>query len=687
MKPTHPDELITPAFRKEVKDVLGAIIGFGMLYLLLMIGALALLAATIFAGIAIVMVHPSFITLAIGGGIAFLGIMVCIFMVKFIFMRSRAEQPIAIEVRAKDEPEIIALVEKLADELQAPRPARVRLIPDVNASVSYTSTFWSMILPVRKDLNIGLGLVNTLNVGELRAVLAHEFGHFSQRSMKLGSYVYTVNKAIFDLVQHRDRWDRTLEGWAEAGGVFGWFAVPTFHIVQGVRRVLVSAYQRINRKYYSLSRQMEFHADALAAVAEGGPQLISALYKVEYAGMAWDGALHELDGWMGKGQKASDIYAIHSAQVGFHRGLPMTVPADRVFDDIRREQVIERPRLVVRDQWASHPSLADREAKVAGIGLDVRGDERPAWTLFKDADRLRERMSALLYARAPGAAKAIGSISPQEHVATLQARSERYKLDDRFHGVFDGRMPKVLPLAELEAMSMDAVPDLHTFYTPEVAQRHAAIARLRTDVELLRAIRDGQVDADTFELDGVKHPKSDAKEYARRLEEELAKEEGWAEENDRRTQMAAARAARTAGEWRSYADAVDVHLRRSAVHDQAVKVLMQGQKVHAMATAKPRFDQQEWNALGAEAGSMYHLLQGFLKEQDPATILDPEEHKDQIRAMERVQRSGIASSTFEPDVFWGTYENVALLEVKAREQLFLAFKAYTEVQRAWLPAA
>jgi hypothetical protein len=171
------------------------------------------------------------------------------------------------------------------------------------------------------------------------------------------------------------------------------------------------------------------------------------------------------------------------------------------------------------------------------------------------------------------------------------------------------------------------------------------------------------------------------------LEEELSKEEGWAEENDRRNQIAAARAAQVAGESRTYADAVDDYLRMVAVHDQAVKVLMQGQKVHAMATAKPHFDQQEWSALGAEAGSMYHLLQGFLKDQDPATILDPEEHKDQIRAMERVQRSGIASSTFEPEVFWGTYENVALLEMKAREQRFLAFKAFTEVQRPWLPAA
>ena len=678
---------MTPAFRKEVKQVLVAIVGFGVLYLVLMIGALALLAATVFAGIALVMMHPSFITLAVGGGIAFLGIMVCVFMVKFIFIRTRTEQPIALEVSALDEPEVMALVERLADDLQAPRPGRVRLIPDVNASVSYTSTFWSMILPVRKDLNIGLGLVNTLNVGELRAVLAHEFGHFSQRSMKLGSYVYTVNRAIFDLVQHRDSWDRTLEGWAEAGGVFGWFAVPTFHIVQGLRSILVAAYQRINRKYYSLSRQMEFHADALAATAQGGPQLISALYKAEYSGMAWDNAMDELGTWMGKGHKAKDVYAIHSAQVGFHRGMPSDLAAERVFDDIRRERIIERPRLLVSDQWASHPSLADREAHVVGIGVDVRGDERPAWTLFKDADRLRERMSALLYERTPGSAKATGSIGPREHVATLQERSERFKLDERFHGVFDGRTPGILPLAEVEAMNADTVPELHTFYTPEVAKRHAAIARLRSDVELLRAIRDGHMDADTFELDGVKHPRSGAAGCLQRLESELTDEEQWSMESDRLAQVAAVRAARAAGEVQAYAAAVNGYLRMAAVHDQVEKVLVQGQKVHAMATAKPRFDQQEWSVLGAEAGTMYHLLQGFLKDRDPATLLDPNEHKDQIRAMERIRRSGISTSTFEPDVFWGTYENVALLEQKLREERFLAFKALTQVQRAWLPTA
>jgi hypothetical protein len=36
----------------------------------------------------------------------------------------------------------------------------------------------------KKNLTIGIGLINSTSVGELKTILAHEFGHFSQRSMK-----------------------------------------------------------------------------------------------------------------------------------------------------------------------------------------------------------------------------------------------------------------------------------------------------------------------------------------------------------------------------------------------------------------------------------------------------------------------------------------------------------------------
>jgi len=32
----------------------------------------------------------------------------------------------------------------------------------------YNSSFWSMFLPVRKNLEIGLGLVNSINISEFK---------------------------------------------------------------------------------------------------------------------------------------------------------------------------------------------------------------------------------------------------------------------------------------------------------------------------------------------------------------------------------------------------------------------------------------------------------------------------------------------------------------------------------------
>ena len=56
-----------------------------------------------------------------------------------------------------------------------------------------------------------MGLVNVLTLSEFKAVLAHEFGHFSQNSMKLHRYVYTANRIIADMVIGRDWLDNLLD--------------------------------------------------------------------------------------------------------------------------------------------------------------------------------------------------------------------------------------------------------------------------------------------------------------------------------------------------------------------------------------------------------------------------------------------------------------------------------------------
>ena len=67
-----------------------------------------------------------------------------------------------------------------APKTAAPLPHRVFVSHEVNACVFFNQSFWSLIIPAKKNLLIGLGLVNRLNLTEFKAVLAHEFGHFSQ---------------------------------------------------------------------------------------------------------------------------------------------------------------------------------------------------------------------------------------------------------------------------------------------------------------------------------------------------------------------------------------------------------------------------------------------------------------------------------------------------------------------------
>jgi len=111
----------------------------------------------------------------------------CLFLVKGLFKWQRSGPELRVEITEKDQPVLFAFIRRLCQDTRAPFPHRVFLTPDVNAAVFYNRSFLSLILPTPKNLLIGLGLINRLNLSEFKAVLAHEFGHFSQNSMKLGS--------------------------------------------------------------------------------------------------------------------------------------------------------------------------------------------------------------------------------------------------------------------------------------------------------------------------------------------------------------------------------------------------------------------------------------------------------------------------------------------------------------------
>ncbi|MEM1442487.1 MAG: M48 family metallopeptidase, partial [Verrucomicrobiota bacterium] len=102
-----------------------------------------------------------------------------IFLVKGLFFKKHSQVDNSYEVTKEDEPVLFAFLNQLAADVGAPRPHKVFLSPTVNACVFYDLSLLNFLIPTKKNLDIGLGLVNVLTLSEFKAVLSHEFGHFA----------------------------------------------------------------------------------------------------------------------------------------------------------------------------------------------------------------------------------------------------------------------------------------------------------------------------------------------------------------------------------------------------------------------------------------------------------------------------------------------------------------------------
>ncbi len=500
------------AFRTEVKKSVFAIIAFVVVYIILFVLALGLVAVCFYAGVAIITNSPGTMTFILGGGLMGVGVLVFFFLIKFLFDVNKTDVSGSIEVTAADQPELVAMVYAIADEAQAPKPKKIFISHDVNACVFYNSSFWSMFLPVRKNLMIGLGLVNALNKSELQAVIAHEFGHFSQRSMKLGSFVYHVNHIIYNMLFRNDGFGKGIQTFSQVHFIFYLFARITIWIVQGIQYVLRQMYKLVNLSYMGLSRQMEFHADLVAANVSGSNNIISALQRIETADHCYHATLEGYNKLIKQDKVASDFYADHQAVL--HHFV-------QAHEEIKGEEAV-LPRVNIKDQWASHPTTPERKAYLDQFNLAGPVDPTPAWSLFNNAEQLKQELTRFFYRDIDGLEQKT-PLQPADFADFYQAEQRNYTLPKVFGRYYDNRSVQPFDLAA--ARLLPAADNFFELFTPVTRQLPATVLGLRNDITLLKAIESKEVTTGSFDFDGTKYKRNEAAGIRETLEAELAVKE------------------------------------------------------------------------------------------------------------------------------------------------------------------
>ncbi|QEM11609.1 M48 family metallopeptidase [Mucilaginibacter rubeus] len=456
------------AFKNRVYLAVGAILLFIVCYLLLFLGSLGIAIAFGYIGVAIMMAHPAFITLAGGLALILSGLMLVYFVIKFIFKRTRIDNSDMIEITADQHPALFDFISKITTEAQAPKPKRIYLSADVNAGVFYSSSFWSMFLPVKKNLKIGLGLINSINLSEFKAVMAHEFGHFSQRSMKVGSYVYNFNKVIYDMLYDTDDYSKLISGFARVHGVFSLAASLNIKLIQGMQYVLRKVYIVVNKAHLALSREMEFQADAVAAYVSGSNHIISSLKRIDIGQACYDNLINYSRTNLKQNKRADNLYPQHLEMIKHFAGYHKIAIDDTSLPIISNGWNFPgSSEIVIKNQWSSHPTNEERELNVNHINLITQPVTESAWALFEDPLKVQMQLTNHLYE--------IVNTDKNAETVTLEAFKQDFygkisenSFDPRYNNYFDDRL-------------------ITTFNIDETIANHALIQRDITFEELLNA--------------------------------------------------------------------------------------------------------------------------------------------------------------------------------------------------------
>ena len=513
---------LTREFKIQAAKSILAIIFFIFTYLVILILAFLLTGLCVVGGLALFATKPMFITLAFGLGLASFGILILIFLLKFIFKSHKTDRSHLLEVTENQEPELFGLIREIANEVGTSFPKKVYISSEVNASVFYDSSFWSMFLPVKKNLLIGLGLVNTITKEELKAILSHEFGHFSQKTMKVGSYVYNVNQVIFNMLFDNESYEELVKKWANMSGYFSLFVVLAGKINKGIQWILKKTYIVVNKNYLGLSREMEFHADEIAASVTGYEPLKKSLLRMGLADTSFNNVLNFYNSKISDNIKSVNVFHDQSAVINFIadiNGLTLT----NQLPDIKLEEQnkYNKSRLVIKDQWSSHPTTEERINRLIKTGFSTTNtSDSLANSIFTDITKLQKQISDKLFETVSyeGEIKEIASTS---FLDEFKNDTLINSFSDIYNGYYDNKNPQIFDLSNGE--SNNGILTMYELFSDEKVDLVYTAFALQNDIETLKSISNKELLVKTFDYNGIKYKSKKSGKLTEELKPELEK--------------------------------------------------------------------------------------------------------------------------------------------------------------------
>jgi Zn-dependent protease with chaperone function/Flp pilus assembly protein TadD len=358
-------EQISPAER-ALRTIYRGVIGLTAFYFYFSLPMLAVLILAIGAALGYAFLYAGQLPLGFTLSLLVAGGYTLIAILRSLFVRVNDGEP-GRRLQRAEAPELWALLEAVAKHLKTNPVQAVYITPGVEVAVAERGGQWARLRgQTERALILGLGALPGLTRGQLRAILAHEYGHFSNRDTAGGALARRVRTATYELALGLAR-----------GRQAHWYN-PVWLFANGFHRLFL-------RITLGASRLQEVLADRYAVRAYGVRDFSEGLSHIVRQALVFDAVVkQEIELASTQQRSLNNLYT--------RPQMPRLYEASAI--QKRHQEVLARPT----SPYDSHPAVQVRLRLVqqAGAPLTVAEDSRPAGDLLRNAEALQEAMTTIV---------------------------------------------------------------------------------------------------------------------------------------------------------------------------------------------------------------------------------------------------------------------------------------------------
>ncbi|MFO0976847.1 MAG: M48 family metallopeptidase [Planctomycetaceae bacterium] len=453
----------------------------------------------------------------------FFGPFVIFFLFKPFFIRGSADSKLT-ELKRSDEPELYSFVERLCESIGAPSPDRICINMQANAAAAFLS---ANPFSSRLQLVIGIPLAYRLTLRQFTGVLAHEFGHFSQRfGMRISFLIRSINSWLARSLVARDATDEWLENHLSGNGIHLWAARWILYIGVSVARSVIWLFLCLtNAISFLLVRQMEFDADRVEVALSGDAAFMTTHRRIVALGYAEQLAQDDLIDFYKEGRLVDD----------FPRLIAMSL--DDVSPKLRK--LIDEHESKQTTRWFdTHPSQqarfdnAKKHASRGAFQIPESLEKAAASMLFRDIRKHAEQCTLEYYKAVLGSRFNDGLLYPIEDL--VERKKVEMAAAKTLHRYFQVHMPVFYPfplakdaaeaceqpnetLQELKSSRKEMLEYCEGYR--KLLERHSSAESSQMDASSLEMLQQARVRVEIINTALAK--KTTASQYARLAEEGL----------------------------------------------------------------------------------------------------------------------------------------------------------------------